>query len=128
MIIDHEDRTRNFMVKILKEKGFEVAAEKNASYIARTVDSFIPDMFIINLDFPKGEGLYFAGKFRKETDSMNKPIVGFIARLERSMLHELQQLSIKDIMLNNPLDELKLVKTVEKYYKIKVINDMSRDL
>lgn len=126
LVFDDDDVSRKSIITSLVQKGYDLKSEKNTSSVSRTVEREMPDLIICSLDLPKNDSMFFLKKFRKDDFSKNIPIICHTARPERKLIPELQSIGIRDVLLH-PIEETKLYRAVEKYYKIKVIAAIAGD-
>ncbi len=83
-------------------------------------------MFVVALEMPRLDGTFLIRKLRKNDLFHATPIVALTQKVDRQRVKELQALDVRDV-LRTPLPPGQLLKIAEKYYKLKVIAEITRE-
>ncbi len=126
LVVEFEDRVRAEAMSMLSARGFEMLGEKQAHNTQRTMETFEPELLMISLDLPRLAGIYLIRKLREDDETRRIPIIALGSRVDKRSLAKLQDFDVKDI-LTVPLDDEKTFAAVERYYKIKVISEITRE-
>ncbi|MCB1319822.1 MAG: response regulator [Leptospiraceae bacterium] len=126
LIIDHDDAERNNMRDILTARGYAPTMEKHAYNSEKNIARTTPELIIIALEMPRLDGTILVRKLRNEEQLKETPIIMIAAAINKEQLAELQKLNVRDFLIK-PIQADKLLKAVEKYYRVKVIAELSRD-
>ena len=126
LVVDFLDPYRNEHVTELSATGFQTIGEKHGHQAETCAEGARPDLFIIALEMPRLDGTFLIRKLRKNDQFHATPIVALTQKIDRQRVKELQSLDVRDV-LRTPLPPGQLMKVAEKYYKLKVIAEITRD-
>ena len=124
LVIEHDDFKRQEMLDELSKTGFEVIGEKHGHNTETMMERFKPDIIYMNLDMPRLSGSVVIRKIRKHEYFNKIPIAVIALNVNKNLLSELQNLDVKEI-LKLPFQEDQLIKSAEKFYRMKVIREVS---
>lgn len=126
LVVDFLDPYRDEHVQELGSTGFKAIGEKHGHQIEAVAEGTRPDLLIIALEMPRLDGTFLIRKLRKNDQFQSTPIVALTQKIDRQRVKELLALDVKDV-LKTPLPPGQLLKIAEKYYKLKVIAEITRD-
>jgi len=126
MIIDFETKSRMAVRNKLVEKGYSVKETDNAFNASNIATSFKPELFIVNLEMPRLDGIHLIRKFRKEEQFEKTPVIAYGKTLDKRKLLTLKELEVANVFLS-PVSVSKLLESVEKRYRVKVIAEMTKE-
>lgn len=125
LIVEHDDKVRQGIKNDLDQKGFIVEVEKSSVNTARKAEEFQPELLLVGLEMPRLDGTILIRKFRKDEDFEKTPIIALANRLDKETVLTLKNLAVTDVILK-PVNTSKLLESIEKYYRVKVIAEMAK--
>ena len=75
MVVDDENSIRELTAAWLSDEGFVVATARNGADALRQLRDFCPDVIVLDLMMPVMDGWAFAEACRRQTGSVEIPIV-----------------------------------------------------
>ncbi|MBE7439438.1 MAG: hypothetical protein HS115_13340 [Spirochaetales bacterium] len=108
-----------------QERGLVFRQETNPRNAWRVAETTRPELLIVSLDFERLAGEIFLRRFVKEELFTGIPVIALSRKADREKLSLLQELGVKD-MLAGGLDSKRLMDGIEKFYRRKVIAEMSK--
>lgn len=126
LVVDFQDHYRQEYLKELSSTGFSAAGEKHGHNAEAAGEGIQPDLFIVALEMPRLDGVFLIRKLRKHDNFQDTPIVALTPKIDRQRVKDLQGLDVKDV-LRTPLPPGHLLKMAEKYYKLKVIAEITKE-
>lgn len=120
-----EEPLQSYITTESQERGLVFRQETNPRNAWRVAETTVPELLILSLDFERMAGKIFLRRFAKEEGFARIPVIAISRRADREKLSLLQELGVKD-MLAGELDSKRLMDSIEKYYRRKVIAEMSK--
>lgn len=118
LIVDDKAENLNFLTEILEPIGFEIFTASNGQDMLNIASSIRPDLFLLDLHMPVKTGFTSAKELRQMPEFKHTPI--FI--LSASYITDsMRQYLECDLYLSKPVDEEKLLKSLQKYLHLEWI-------
>lgn len=106
LVVDDEPDVRFILQNILKSEGFETAQSETVKECLLTVESFLPDVVILDIDLPDGSGLDALPQIKTKHPEM---VVIMNSALDTSDNREKAQQNGADAFIGKPLNKQKLL-------------------
>jgi len=126
LVIEHNDPFRFDITKDLEAKGFTARGEKHSHNSEKVAEDFDPELCLISLEMPRMDGIFIIRKFRRDERFKKIPVIAMAENVDKRQVTELRDLKVKDVLMK-PVERKKLIATVEKHYKVKVIAEIYRE-
>jgi len=75
LVVDDQADARDLMVELLREEGLEVETAENGAEGLRVVESFQPDVVLLDLIMPVMDGMEFLRQLRKNPYHFGLPVI-----------------------------------------------------
>ncbi len=112
VVDDDPDLVKVFALR-LKQKGYETETAQTASESIQKVQSFVPNIILLDIQLPDGSGLDVAKKIRDMPDFKETPIIFITGKIE---LEKLQLSSfVNTEVLIKPCEFEQLLAKIEKF-------------
>lgn len=114
MVIDDDSNLLEFYQKALSSAGINVKATSDAKKTIDLIDSFRPDVIVLDYQMPEISGIDLASVIRQSPDYDLIPII-FLSAESRFSYQKLLKNQIGDDFLVKPIDPIHLFETVERH-------------
>jgi two-component system sensor histidine kinase ChiS len=119
MVVDDEIPYCEVMAEILKSHGYEVRTAHAVPQATAVLDSFAPDLILMDVMMPGADGLSFVRELRQDHDLNNVPII-IISALALSPDRQRALDAGADEFLPKPFTQSELHEAIERYVNISV--------
>ncbi len=114
MIVDDSNVVRMAVKSILEKAGYEVYEAENGYDCLEKLGSLDPDLFLIDLNMPKMDGVELIKKLKGNSEFSHKPIVILSTEENPEVIAEVEKLGVTEY-LKKPPDPMKLIKIVGEF-------------
>jgi len=111
LVIEDDPSNADVIQQILESEDFEVESIDGAEIIDESIDSFSPDLILMDILLPTGDGRLICNSIKENADTKEIPVMLITAMLES----EIPRIPcIPDAIMLKPFDYQKLTSTVKK--------------
>src|SRR2546425_7419347 len=110
LIIEDDQRIARALKIRFESKGYETAIASNASLRANLALQAHPDLIILDLGLPDGNGLQLAEKFQSQPETQHTPIIFFPANKDPNLRRRAMEMRIAGLF-DKPYDPEELLAT-----------------
>ena len=111
MIVDDSPVVRMAVRGILEKAGHEVEEAENGVDCLEKLASFTPDVFLIDLNMPKMDGIELIKRLKRDSAVASKPIIILSTEENPQVLEEVKELGVEKYV-KKPPDPFKLIEIV----------------
>lgn len=116
LVVDDDHSTQEFIRLSLADEGYDIALADNGADALRLIESFRPDLIILDMRMPVLSGPDFLALYRRNFERQ-VPVVGM--SVSRKLAARADDLSV-DAFLPKPFNLDDLLQCVEKYMRTSV--------
>lgn len=121
LVVDDDRDFRRAICAVLRVNGYEVREESNALAVLKTISEFHPDLVLLDLYMPVGQGVELV-RSMKELDIF-VPVVVISGRVSVEDFNTLRELGVEDI-LAKPVNKTMLVEKVKQVLPVRERKDI----
>lgn len=122
LFVDDELDMRIFLSTVLKTKGYEAVAARNALEGIQKAREIGPDLVIMDVMMPQAGGVTLFQEIKKDERLKHVPVIMLTGVSEKAFVHHLKMLNLRlddslpppDAYMEKPLDPERLVDTIER--------------
>jgi CheY-like chemotaxis protein len=115
LIVDDVPASREALVRILRQEGYEVSSARNgAEGLVRLKDKK-PDLVLLDNMMPEVDGLTFLAGIRRFPKWKNLPVIMFTGLQEKTAQQRAQGLGVKEYLLKAKYSIPELLEMVRKH-------------
>jgi len=112
LIIEDEEMLAEMYEKKFLQENFEVIVARSAEQGLELLRREAPDLILLDILLPKGNGIYFLEEMR-ETDFSNTPVVAFSNYNEPETKHQAKDLGVKEYLIKTNYTPNQIVEKVK---------------
>lgn len=113
---------RIFLSTVLKTKGYEAVAARNANEGIQKAREIGPDLVIMDVMMPQAGGVTLFQEIKKDERLKHIPVIMLTGVSAKAFSHHLKMLNLRlndslpppDAYMEKPLDPARLVETIER--------------
>jgi CheY-like chemotaxis protein len=111
LVIEDDPSNADVIQQILESEDFEVESIDGPEIIDESIDSFSPDLILMDILLPTGDGRLICNSIKENPDTKQIPVMLITAMLES----EIPRIPcLPDAIMLKPFDYQKLTRTVKK--------------
>jgi len=111
LVIEDDPGNADVIQQILESEDFEVESIDGPEIIDESIDSFSPDLILMDILLPTGDGRLICNSIKENPDTKQIPVMLITAMLES----EIPRIPcLPDAIMLKPFDYQKLTRTVKK--------------
>lgn len=114
MVEDDQALVRMYQTKLIME-GHEVEVAFDGLEGLDKLESFLPDLILLDLAMPKMDGFEFLENLKKEIKWRKIPVVALTNLGQESDVKRAKELGAKDYLIKVNLTPKQVVKEIQKY-------------
>jgi CheY-like chemotaxis protein len=122
LCVDDELDMRIFLSTVLKTKGYEAVAARNAFEGLQKAREIGPDLIIMDVMMPQAGGVTLFQEIKKDERLKHIPVIMLTGVSAKAFSHHLKMLNLRlddslpppDAYMEKPLDPARLVETIER--------------
>jgi CheY-like chemotaxis protein len=122
LFVDDELDMRIFLSTVLKTKGYEAVAARNANEGIQKAREIGPDLVIMDVMMPQAGGVTLFQEIKKDERLKHIPVIMLTGVSAKAFSHHLKMLNLRlndslpppDAYMEKPLDPARLVETIER--------------
>jgi DNA-binding response OmpR family regulator len=122
LVVDDALASRTLFQKLLTREGFEVRTSANADQARAALDDFLPDLALVDVILPGGNGLDLLRRWKEDPATKNMPVVVLSACTLRSDI-EKAALAGCDGYISKPIDPRTFSSLVRSFLKPRKTTD-----
>ena len=119
MVVDDEIPYCEVMAEILKSHGYDVQTAHAVPQATSVLDTFAPDLILMDVMMPGADGLSFVRQLRQDRDLSQVPII-IISALAMSPDKQRALDAGADEFLPKPFTQSELHEAIERYISVSV--------
>lgn len=113
LIVDDDKDVTDFLIRSLRERGFQVSTLNDPVQAAARAEEFRPHLIILDFDMPRILGSELAVLLKSGSGTKNVPIL-FLSGMTDPDHHEIAAYSGAAAYLDKPIDQVRLLETIRK--------------
>jgi len=111
LVVEDDPSNADVIQQILESEDFQVESIDGTEIIDESIDSFSPDLILMDILLPTGDGRLICNSIKENPDTKEIPVMLITAMLES----EIPRIPcIPDAIMLKPFDYQKLTRTVKK--------------
>ncbi len=110
-VVEDNDDIRELVEYLLEVEGYEVVGFPNATSFNKQIESFLPDMVVLDVMLPDGNGIDICNQLKATSATQNTPVLLMSANANVGMIGNETK---ADDFISKPFDIDDLVKRVGK--------------
>ena len=126
LVVDDEPDIRNLVQEILEDEGFSVNVAENAAKARQEIESFKPDLILLDIWMPDVDGITLLKEW-KENDHVIAPIVMMSGHANVETAVEATRLGAYDF-IEKPLSISKLLLTIKHAFETSLLQQENLQL
>ena len=111
-IIEDDEAIRDVIEYILQQSDYEVTVASNAKEFKINLFNTLPDLILMDVRLPDGNGLQLCRKLKQSIETKNIPVIIMSANASAK---ESKEVAIADDFIAKPFDLDDLIKIIEKH-------------
>jgi CheY-like chemotaxis protein len=117
LVVDDVPANRSLLVDFLGEAGFDIAEAPDGSAALHAVDTFRPDLVVVDSVMPVMDGLEFTRRLRAQPKSAALPIVAVSASASEAHRRECLQAGV-NTFLGKPVQLSQLLAAIAEHLRL----------
>lgn len=117
LVVDDVPANRSLLVDFLAEAGFDIAEAPDGAAALRAVDTFRPDLVVVDSVMPVMDGLEFTRRLRAQSRSAALPIVAVSASASEAHRRECLQAGVNSF-LGKPVQLSQLLAAIAEHLRL----------
>ncbi len=115
MVVDDSITVRKVTTGILERNGMDVISAKNGLEAVELLDTYLPDVILLDIEMPKMDGFEVAAYIRKQGSPIRDiPIIMITSRIGEKHRNRAGELGVNEYLCK-PFQEKNLIKTIQNF-------------
>jgi CheY-like chemotaxis protein len=117
LLVEDDESLRSLYSKVLKDNKYEVetAVDGEDSFIK--IDSFKPDVIILDIDMPKLNGIEVLRILKADPELKKIPVIMFTSSSDSNRLKECYQIGVRGYIMKDSSTAHENVKKIDMFIK-----------
>ncbi len=117
LLVEDDESLRNLYSKVLRDNKYEVetAVDGEDSFIK--IDSFRPDIIILDIEMPKLNGIEVLKILKADPELRKIPVIMFTSISDSNRLHECFKIGVKGYIIKDGSTAYENVKKIDLFVK-----------
>ncbi len=117
LLVEDDESLRNLYSKVLKDNKYEVetAVDGEDSFIK--IDSFKPDVIILDIEMPKLNGIEALKIIKADPELRKIPVIMFTSSSDSNRLKECFQIGVRGYIMKDSSTAYENVKKIDMFVK-----------